>query len=128
MSTSTHNPSDLSTLTPDDGRLLHNLFAFNFNLFRLAEHEQRPLHELLAWSSLPHIVAAIERLTQLQESAHKAAALAHLRHIADTTDDAIERRRAATTLLRALAHPSARSSTPPQRRASPAPTGSADSG
>jgi hypothetical protein len=92
-------------LSQDDGILIHNYFALRQNLFDLAGHHKLDIHTLLNWFAQEHIQRAVELLTASDHAAHKAAAIAHFRHIADTTEDPVKRRRAATTLLRHLSIP-----------------------
>ena len=93
------------TLTNVDAAYLQALFALDRDLFALAEHAKQPLEDVFAWAAQPRIQAAIELIARLQADGIKAAALALLRELAETTDDLVERRRALNQLFRALNPP-----------------------
>lgn len=119
------HPHAFLTLTAGDAALLHNLFALSRNIFALAQHQNAPLTDCLAWLAQPHIAAARDLIASELAEGLKSEALEILRHIARTSPDPIEQRRAATQVLRVL---TARAPTPrPPRNDDPAHSPSARS-
>jgi hypothetical protein len=94
-----------SQLSHQDGQRLAEFFAAGRSLLTLSGRCGIPLHDLIAWATLPHIHDALELLARLEDDAHRAAAIATLRHTIDHTDDLVEKRRAACAILRALRPP-----------------------
>lgn len=115
--------NQLPQLSPEDRSLLLLYIQFSENLFALAAHlaanhttsttasspnslsPQLPpldiLH-LLSWTTLPHIAAYISAHRDHTNHLLKSQCLAALNDIVLDSDDPTEKRRAATTILRAL--------------------------
>jgi hypothetical protein len=91
----------LPTLAEKDLASLEFYFAENENPRAVARKANRRFTDILAWSTRPDIAAWLRaaRIQRIQRQ--RDDALAELQHITNTSRDPIERRRAASTLLRA---------------------------
>lgn len=103
-------PSNTSSPSPlsDSGRALLPLFlSLNLDLQALSERTSIPLLDLLDWADSPPIRQKREALATLRQERLAAAeadgrivAIATLKELAKTSEDPIERRRAAALLMR----------------------------
>ena len=96
----------LPPLSPREACLLAAFIAAKFDLFKLAETEKLLPADLLAFTQCGPILAHIEALKSFAETAlvlrslqARTKALDLLEHLASTTDNPIEQRRAASTIL-----------------------------
>jgi hypothetical protein len=96
-----------SSLSDKDRALLTVYIAVRFNLVELASQTSQELLSLQDWALQPSIQAQVARYRQLETLQHeteaadaKSAGLATLLDLLTTTQDPIERRRAAQTLIR----------------------------
>jgi hypothetical protein len=96
-----------STLSQPDQDLLTAFIGLRFNLLALAEHTGHPLLTLQDWALEPHIQTQIARYRSLEKLQHeietadaRSAGIATLFDLLHTSQDPIERRRAAQTLIR----------------------------
>jgi hypothetical protein len=99
------HPQPLAPLSPDDALRLEALFENARSPFKLARALAIPLHEVLLWIDQPPIQHHIDAIQRLEDAEHRAAAIRALRQTIDTTEDPVERRRAAVGIIRALARP-----------------------
>jgi hypothetical protein len=104
----------LATLTADDAALIEAYFNHGRNPFALAKATNTPLHAILAWAAQPHIRAYIDLIAKDLAEGLKSAALQALRELLDKTQDPVEKRRCAQSILRGL--------NPPRPRAAPSPS------
>jgi hypothetical protein len=123
------------SLTPTERRILAALLDPSLSLLSIIERLGISIDDLLAAASSPAVRESLESLGQLTTLRARAisaqAALTALEDISRASDDPVERRRAATTLIRASVPPSRsvprdRSESPPSA-AAPAPPPAADS-
>lgn len=132
-------PSNLPPLDPADRSRLARFVERRFDLSALgrdlaAEGRPADLCDLLAWCASPAVqawLAALEHLERLRHDAlardARAEALAVLRELLRSSDDPVERRRAASATLRHAAQPAPSSPRPPSppkppRRSGPIPS------
>ncbi len=99
--------SPLPPLSPPHARLLNSFFNLRGDLVSLAESEKLSAADLLAWSSDPAVQQHIAALYDLHQAAlalaasrAKRTALDTLEGLAKTSEDPIERRRAAAAIIR----------------------------
>ncbi|MCG3124937.1 MAG: hypothetical protein GIKADHBN_03446 [Phycisphaerales bacterium] len=100
--------------------LLVRFFELGEDFAALAEHTGARLLDLYAWAAHPVIRAYIDFHRDHARYIHDRDARATLHAVATTSTDSLERRRAATTLLRTAPHTRARRPAAPQ--ATPATT------
>jgi len=125
-------PSVTSSLPAADAALLTLFLQLHLNLEALAERTALSILGLLAWADSPPIRATLDALARLrQESLDKSLtaarlqALATLAEIARSSEDPIERRRAATAILRRRPPTQGATDVPPWARQCPAPPAAA---
>src|SRR5690349_19652833 len=105
-------PTQATALSQADQDLLTAYIALRFNLISLANHTKQPILHLQDWALQPHIrepvrrYRSLEKLQRETETADaRSAGIAALLDILDQTQDPIERRRAAQTLIKVGAAP-----------------------
>jgi hypothetical protein len=88
---------------------LHTYIDTRYDLHRTSHLTRIPIPDLLTWLADPETTRTLDRLRAALEQAlalrcleAKQSALGALEHVINNTDDLIEKRRAATALLRAL--------------------------
>jgi hypothetical protein len=116
-------------LSPDDQALLTAYIVYRFNLIELANYTERPLLDLKDWVLQPHIQAQISQYLRLEALQHKtetadarSAGINELMSLLGTSEDPIERRRAAQALIRVGSPQPTRKPTAEPQPAPPPPT------
>ncbi len=96
----------LPPLDPTDDKLLTiYLTEVNTHLPAFANKSGLPFTNAIAFLARPDIAQYISYFHKLRESTQRMIALNYLRELVEVSEDPIEQRRAATTLLRALGRP-----------------------
>jgi hypothetical protein len=123
-------PCPLPPIPPKDRPLLLRLFALGENYQALANElmanastapagHPKDILDLYDWADQPHIAPWIARHRQMTDLQRRTLALDVLQTVVKTTDSLTEKRRAASTILRAL---DGNWSRPRERSSSPAPS------
>jgi hypothetical protein len=92
--------ADPTALTPEDGARLAAFFDCGACYIKLAASTSQPLHDIMSWALQPHIQNAIEVMQRAADTARRTRALAMLESLADQSTDPVEKRRAATAIVR----------------------------
>ncbi len=99
-------PEHLPTLEPADDKLLTiYLTEVNTHLPAFANKSGLSISAAIAFLARPDIAQYISQFHKLRESTQRMIALNYLREIVEVSEDPVEQRRAATTLLRSLRLP-----------------------
>lgn len=91
--------------TADDKLLTVYLSEVNTHLPAFANKSSLPISAAIAFLARPDIAQYISHFHRLRESTQRMIALNHLRDLVEVSEDPVEQRRAATTILRTLGSP-----------------------
>jgi len=135
--TGPHAAAPLPPLDPADSDRLDLFIACDLDLRALAEHTGESFSRILAWTSSPLIRAYLDSFEEIERRSLRVRrdralciALDALEDLTTTSDDPIERRRAASSIVRLITHrpqssSSRQSASEPSGDPSPSPTGGA---